>query len=662
MRTCRSCIAGLILTLGGWLGTAPQGGVIFAADAADPRRPAEIETQDVPVIPDELATQLRQYQNTRAAVFQGWAPSGKGILIGTRFGDSAQVHRVYEPGGRREQLTFRDEPVSGGFLRHDARDRILLSYSRGGDENYQVELFEPQRFQSQRLTDGQSRNSIQAIRADGLQLIVGSNRRNGRDTDLYRVDLNEPDKFELIFETDREFWSARDWSPDQRYLLLARYVSANESYFALLDLETRKRIDLPLSSEEKAAIGVLAFSHDGRAIYIATDGHSEFRRLARFDLATRKYEFLTADIDWDVDELDVEPRSGAVAFTVNADGASRLFVWEAGQRREIPIPLGILASLEFSPDGQELGFTLARPESPADAYSLRVRDGKLTRWTFSETGGLDPARFVRPTRIQFPSFDSRMIPAYYYRPVDLQPNEKLPVLLNIHGGPEGQYQPFFSGPVQMYVNEMRIAVIFPNVRGSAGYGKTYLKLDNALLREDSVKDIGALLDWIERQPELDAQRVAVTGGSYGGYMVLASLTHYPDRIKAGVDIVGIANFITFLEKTAAYRQDLRRAEYGDERDPEVRSFFERISPTSNAHKIGSALLVAHGKNDPRVPFYEAEQIAAKVRDLGRPVWTVFAANEGHGFAKKPNADYLRAVEAMFLKQYLAVRAGTGPHP
>jgi dipeptidyl aminopeptidase/acylaminoacyl peptidase len=200
-----------------------------------------------------------------------------------------------------------------------------------------------------------------------------------------------------------------------------------------------------------------------------------------------------------------------------------------------------------------------------------------------------------------------------------------------------------------------LAVICPNVRGSAGYGKTYLQLDNAQRREDSVKDIGALLDWIATQPELDASRVAVIGGSYGGYMVLASLVHFGDRLKAGIDIVGIANFLTFLEKTAAYRVDLRRAEYGDERDPAMREFLQRISPLQQAGKIRAALLVLHGKNDPRVPFFEAEQIAATVRAAGRPVWTVFADNEGHGFAKKDNADYARAVQVMFLKQHLGLK-------
>ncbi len=340
------------------------------------------------------------------------------------------------------------------------------------------------------------------------------------------------------------------------------------------------------------------------------------------------------------------------AFTVNDNGQSRLYLWEQNRPRPLEAPPGVVNNLKFSPDGKQLAFTLARTEAPAEAYSLTLADRQLTRWTFSECGGLNPGSFVRPERVEYPSFDGQRIPAYYYRPANASREHPAAVLIDIHGGPEAQYRPYFSGRTQFNVQELGLAVLAPNVRGSSGYGKTYLTLDNGEKREDSVKDIGALLDWIAKQPELDPSRVAVAGGSYGGYMVLASLTNFPDRIKAGVDIVGIANFITFLERTAPYRQDLRRAEYGDERDPGMRAVFERINPSANANKIRAALLVAHGRNDPRVPFSEAQQIAEKVRSLGRPVWTIYADNEGHGFVKKDNRDYLRGVEVLFLQQNL----------
>lgn len=624
-----------------------------AEPETDPRRPAAIITQDVPLVSAEVFARLNQYQHVRAASFAGWSPDGKGILIRTRFGNSAQMHRVYEPGGRREQITFFEEPVSGEFIPHAKDGALLLSMAEGGNENHQVYLLDRTTGRATLLTDGESRNLLGPVLENGERMIISSNRRNGRDTDIYQADCRRPDSMQILFETEGQYWVPTDWSQDGSELALIHYVSINESYPALFDVAEKALLPLLLSpSDAKTSFGALAFSPDAKTLYFTSDSQGEFLELASFDRADRTIDWLTGDLSWDVSDVAVDPRTGQLAFTINEDGASRLFIRDDAGQRPIDLPLGIVGSLEFSPDSQHLGFSLARPDAPTDAYSLRLADGEMTRWTYSEVGGLDPSTFVQPTRIRYQSFDDQEIPAYYFAPHQASADEPVPVLINIHGGPESQYRPFFSGLTQFYLNELGIAVVAPNVRGSAGYGKTYLQLDNALLREDSVRDIGALLDWIDRQPELDASRVAVAGGSYGGYMVLASLVHYPDRIRAGIDIVGIANFITFLERTSPYRQDLRRAEYGDERDAEQRAFFERINPTANADKIRSALLVAHGVNDPRVPYFEAQQIAEEVRRTGQPVWTVYADNEGHGFAKKDNSDYLTAVEVLFLQQYL----------
>lgn len=630
--------------------------VLFAADS-DPRKPAAIQTQDVPVVSAEVVAKLSQYQNTRAAAFRGWAPDGNGMLISTRFGNATQLHLVTQPGGRREQLTFFEEPVAGRFIPQVSDGALLLSVDRGGNENAQLWLLDRRKFQTKLLSDGRSRNIVQAWTRDGSAVIVASNRRNGKDMDLYRVDPRRPDSFELLMEVNGRSWEADDWSVDGKWLVLRRYVSINESYAALFDVEKKVRTDLQLPHDGKLAIGQLAFSPDAQSVYLTTDADSEFLRLARLELATKKWTILSEGINWDVDEFTVNHDTGRVAFLINDGGLSRLFVWNpvTGDRSSFNLPQGVVSGLEFSVDDRSLGFTLARPDAPAEAYSMRLSDSELTRWTFSEVGGLDPASFVAPTLIQFPSFDGRQIPAFLFKPRATKPNEKLPVIISIHGGPESQYRPIFTAATQFWANELGLAVLHPNVRGSAGYGKTYLQLDNAEKREDSVKDIGGLLDWIKQQPDLDPARVAVIGGSYGGYMVLATLTNFGDRIKAGIDNVGICNFITFMEKTAPYRVDLRRAEYGDERKPEMRAVFERIAPLHNTDKIKSELLVIHGRNDPRVPFFEAEQIAAKVRASGRTVWTIFADNEGHGFAKKENADYQRAVEAMFLKKHLGLK-------
>lgn len=619
----------------------------LANEPVDPRRPSAIQTEEVPLIPQKVFDRLRQYSHIRQATFAGWSPDGKGMLVGTRFGNSVQLHRVYEPGGRREQLTFFDEPVEGRPVPKAADGAILLSMSQGGDENFQSYLLLPEAFAITRLTDGKSRNEPGPVRDDGSQFVVHSNRRNGRDMDILIGEVRRSDSLRTVLETKDEYWKVRDWSPDGSQLLVSRYVSINESYPAILDVASGKLRRLPLPSEGKAAIGTMAFTADGAAALFTSDARSEFLQLFRLGLETLKSETVVADLTWDIDGVEVDPGTGRVAYTTNEDGASGLFILEGDKSKRLNVPLGVIDGVEFSPDGKQLGFSLSRPDSPGDAYSVDLATSTLTRWTFSETGGLDPKRFVRPDRVQFSSFDGQIVSAWCYRPRE-NAQKPAPVLVVIHGGPESQSRPTFTASIQYFVNELGLAVVVPNVRGSSGYGKTYLQLDNGPKREDSVKDIGALLDWIGTQKDLDKSRIAVSGGSYGGYMVLASLVHFGDRLRAGIDIVGIADWGTFLKNTSPYRQALRRAEYGDERDAEMRKVFERISPLANADRIRSALLVAHGRNDPRVPFTEAEQIAKRVRGANKPVWTVYADNEGHGFAKKDNRDYLTAVESVFL--------------
>lgn len=628
------------------------------AQDADPRRPPVIQATGVPVIPGALLERLRQYQSTRSAAFRGWAPDGRGMLIQTQFGSTAQLHRVLEPGGARQQATFFEEPVDGRFLPGRTDGSLLLESSRGGDENFQLHIRRGQYGLPQLWTDGKARHLLGAVNDAGTAAIVACNRRNGRDMDLFLVPLDEQRPWTELLRVDNETWNVHDWSVDGRLVLVSRYVSINESHPAVLDVASKQltRLPIPPGGAAPAAYGHLKFAPDNKTAYLTTDAASELHQLYRLDLPSGTY---TQPRAWqtrlaNVEAVEVDRKSGRVACVVNDQGYGRLRLIEGDEVQDLDVPAGIVAGPEFSPDGQHLGFTLARPDRPAEAYSwsFAERATPWKQWTFSETGGLDPERFLAPDLVSFSTFDGRQIPAFYYRPRQAAADRKAPVLIQIHGGPEGQSRPVFSGLDQFWLNEVGVAVIAPNVRGSNGYGKTYLTLDNGPQREDSVRDIGALLDWIARQPELDASRVAVTGGSYGGYMVLASLTHFPDRIRAGIDIVGIANFITFLETTSEYRRNLRRAEYGDERDPAMRAVFARINPTANAGKIRSALLVAHGRNDPRVPFSEAELIAPLVRKNGVDVWTIYADNEGHGFRRRENRDYLTAATVLFLQQHL----------
>lgn len=630
----------------------------LAAEPADPLRPPAVQTESVPAVPRELADRLQQYQNVRSAAFRGWAPDGAGVLVATRFGDTSQLHRVYVPGGRREQITFLREPVDGRFL-GERTDQLLLETARGGDENYQILRLDLSAGRTTLLTDGKSRYSLGPQLESSGRTLVTSNARNGRDTDVVLLDPFHPEAQSILLETNKQFWVPSDWSDDGKQVLLYRFVSSTESHPAIFDVDSRKLTPLPELSKEAETYRSLQFFPGGKKALLVTTARGEFAELACLDLADPRPESYSwptekLKIPADVSDLEVDRKSGRIAFAVNLGGVSEVYVAESLEAgfKPLKLPIGIVGSLEFSPDGKKLGMSLVRPDAPADAYSVDLASGELVRWTFSEVGGLNPATFRTATPFEFKSFDGRKIPGFIARPSVASRENKVPVLIDVHGGPEGQSRPFFSGYDQFLLQELGIAVVRPNVRGSSGYGKTYLELDNAMKREDSVKDVGALLDWIATQEDLDASRVAVSGGSYGGYMTLASLVHYSDRIRAGIDNVGIADFNTFLKNTSAYRQDLRRVEYGDERLPEMQEFFARISPARHADKIRAALMVVHGRNDPRVPFSEAEQIAKEVRSHGRSVWSVFADNEGHGFSRKENRDYLTAAMVLFLQKEL----------
>ncbi|MDQ1242638.1 MAG: hypothetical protein QG550_1890, partial [Pseudomonadota bacterium] len=343
------------------------------------------------------------------------------------------------------------------------------------------------------------------------------------------------------------------------------------------------------------------------------------------------------------------------AYVDNEAGRSivRLLDVKIGEVRTVSgMPAGVVGALEIAPWGAiGLSFTSAR--SAADAYSIDPVTLAVTRWTKSETGGLDPNANVEPELVEVTSFDGERVSGFLYLPDVARFPGRRPLIVNIHGGPESQYRPGFLGRNNYLINELGIAVFYPNVRGSTGFGKRFVALDNGpFRREDSVKDIGAFLDALAANPRLDPARFAVAGGSYGGYMCFASSIFYGDRLRGANCVVAISSFVTFLENTQGYRRDLRRIEYGDERDPEQRAKLTAISPLTRAREIKIPLLVVTGANDPRVPASEADQIIAAVRAQGGQAWHLLGQNEGHGFAKKENADYQFWASLLFWKQAL----------
>ncbi len=610
--------------------------------------------EGIPAIPLTLVETVNRYTEFRSAGLSSWHPIRREMLISTRFGDVPQVHTVRFPLGARKQLTFFAEAPSGASYQPTQGKYFVFSRDVGGNEFSQNYRYDIATGDVTLLTDGNAKNSRGVWSQAGDRMAYTSTRRNGKDTDLYLIDPQTPASDRRLADVEGGGWYPLDWSPDDRQLLVLEYLSINESNLWLFDAATGAKTPLTTKGKEPVAYGGGVFSKDGKGLYVMSDRESEFQRLAYLDLASKRYTALTSQIPWDVEDLDLSRDGKRLAFVTNEDGASVLHLLDTATQRELPLPklpLGGIAGIAWHPNSKELGLTLISARSTADVYALDVTTNTLERWTESETGGLNTATFSEPTLVRWQRFDGKSISGFLYRP-PAKFTGKRPVIINIHGGPEAQYRPGFLGRNNYYLNELGVALLFPNVRGSSGYGKTFLKLDNDYRREDSVKDIGALLDWIATQPDLDADRILVTGGSYGGYMSLAVATTYSSRIRASIDIVGISNFVSFLERTESYRRDLRRVEYGDERDPKMREFLLKISPLNNAANIKKPLFVIHGQNDPRVPLNEAEQIIATVRQSGTPVWSLIAKDEGHGFAKKKNVDFQFYATIKFIQDYL----------
>ena len=615
--------------------------------------PANLVAEGVPAFSQELIAQTRPYMDNRSAFFTSWHPALPQMLISTRFAETPQLHLVKMPGGDRKQLTFYPEPVSGRFLHHDP-NTIIFSKDIGGNEQFQLYRFDLASGSTTLLTDGKSRNTDGIASRDGKWIAYASTRRSGNDTDIWVEDPKHPEGARMLLQVEGGGWRARDLSPDDSQMLVMNDISANESYIWLVDMKSGEKKLLTPKGATPVSYGNVSFAADGKSIYYTSDERGEFAQLIRMKLADASKTVINPE-PWDVDDVAFSDDGKRLAYTTNENGIGVLHVVDLATNKPLAlpkVPFGTIVGPSWHSNGHLLGFSLVSAKSPLDAYSIDVDTRELQRWTESETGGLDSNRNVEPQLVTLKSFDGKQISAFIYRPDPARWPGKRPVLMNIHGGPEGQARPGFLGRSNYWVNELGIAIVYPNVRGSSGYGKSYLASDDGFKREDTVKDIGAIIDWIKSDPALDGSRIGVYGGSYGGYMSLATMTHYNDQMRAGIDLVGISNFLTFLKNTSGYRRDLRRVEYGDERDPKMNAFLQQISPLSSASKITKPLFVIAGFNDPRVPWTEGQQVVTTVRANGGPVWWLMAKDEGHGFQKKPNVDYQFLAMTEFLDEYL----------
>jgi len=613
--------------------------------------PGNLKVEGLPAIPMSLVKEVGRYSESRGAGVLDWHPKRREVLITTRFGDVPHLHHVAMPMGARTQLTFGSERVSGGQFEPTLGEFMVFSQDAGGGEWFQLYRQDLLTGGLTLLTDGTSRNQSAKFSFDGRWISYSSTHRNRKDTDIWVMDPRRPESARMVLEVDGGGWDASDWSRDGKKLLVGEYRSIADSDLYLVDVGTGAKEKL---TSQKASYGSSTFGADGKGLYLTTDLGSEFQRLAYLDLRTKVITFLRPNLKWDVESLSLSRDGKKLAFTVNEAGISRLHVMNTATRQELKpplLPIGNFGGAVWHANSRELAVSLNSAKGPSDVYSLELSTQKVTRWTQSETGGLVTDTYAEPELVKWKSFDGLELSGFLYRPAPTFKGAR-PVILNIHGGPEGQSTPGFMGRINYFLQELGVAVLFPNVRGSTGYGKTFLSLDNGLKREDSVKDIGALLDWIGTRKDLDASRVMVTGASYGGYMTLACMTHFSDRLRCGLDVVGISHFGTFLKNTEAYRRDLRRAEYGDERDPQMQEFFERIAPLNNMGKITKPMFIVQGKNDPRVPVTEATQMVEALRKAGKPIWYLEASDEGHGFSKKKNVDFQFAATVLFIQEFL----------
>jgi dipeptidyl aminopeptidase/acylaminoacyl peptidase len=622
----------------------------LAAGPTSVEKPAALVADGLPAVPVELATQTRPYMEFRTATFLDWQPRDRSMLIATRFANTAQVHRVARPDGARQQLSFEDDRIADATVAPVSGDVTVVIKDVGGDEFFQLYTLGNGRLTL--LTDGRSRNVFGAWSRDGKLVGYSSTRRNGTDSDLYLIDPRDRTTDRRLAEVKGGGWRIVDFTPDGRRALVLEYVSVQKSNLWLADVATG--VLEPVGDHRKAiSYGKARFAPDG-ALWVTSDEDSDFQRLGTLDLASGYFTQRAPEPRWDVEAFDISDDGKLVAYAVNDAGRSVLRLLDAstGTTRTVTLPAGTLGGLRFAPWG-DVGFTLTSARSPADAFSVDPATLQVSRWTWSETGGLDPNVNVEPESLAVNSFDGLPISGFLYRPDAKKFPGPRPLIVNIHGGPESQSRPGFLGRNNYLLNELGIAIFYPNVRGSTGYGKTFVGLDNGPnLREDSVRDIGAFLDVLTRDPGLDAKRFAVTGGSYGGYMCYATAIAYGPRLDGALCVVAISNFVTFLENTQDYRRDLRRVEYGDERDPKQRARLTQISPLTNADRIRVPLMVVTGANDPRVPASEAGQIISAVRGHGGTAWHLLGKDEGHGFAKKVNQDYQFWASLQFWRQTL----------
>jgi len=628
--------------------------------------PALVETRGIPKISDELARKIKPYLNIRTTQFQDWQVSGADVTVLVTFrpekGQVNQLHVLNKPREKPRQITFGRNPVRRAVL-NPLNDRsIIFLRDEGGSERYQVFHFDLATGKTIRVTDGKNRHTGIHWSPKGNQIAYFSPKRNGRDNDLYVSDLSRPENEKLLIKLTGGGWGIEDWSSDGRMILVMEYLSINESRIHIVDAQTgvisslTPKLKIPVSYQNAR------FDPNLRAVYFTSDDGFDFQRLTRLDLESGGYRYYLPQLKWDVESMEVSPDGRTLAVVANEGGASRLRLLNANSGVEIweaASPQGVISTLRWG-SKDELMYGLSSELLSGQVVHCDVESNERLNWMKTGLSGINIDRLSIPVREEMRSADGSRLDAWIYRPgrivngrfLPTIPVRPLPVVILFHGGPESQFRPRFMGRYNYLISEEKIVIICPNIRGSRGYGKKFLKADNGREREKVLFDIEKIYNAIAADPSLDQNRIAVMGGSYGGFMALHSMVKMNNFLKCGVDVVGISNFVTFLENTSDYRRDLRRAEYGDERIPEMRKFLQELSPLTHVDKITRPLLIVQGANDPRVPASESEQIEKALRKRKIETWYLLAKDEGHGFRKQANREFQFLTTVQFLRKHL----------
>ncbi|MFC6732029.1 MULTISPECIES: S9 family peptidase [unclassified Haladaptatus] len=597
-----------------------------------------------------MTYEVERYLNIRSAGSASFGPHGELAFLMDTTGVS-QVWSLHEPGHWPEQRTFYDERITFASWSPE-NPELVFGMDEGGNEREQLFRLDSDGTITNLTATPDAKHWWGGWSHDGERFAFSSNRREGSVFDIYVQDRDDMgDEARLVYEGDG-WLTVGGWSPDDSRLLVSKAHSSFDQDVYVLDIESGD-LEHVTPHEGDIRYGSIQWGPDGESLYLVTDEDADLLWLGRLDLATHDIEPVVVDDEWNVSGAAIDEETGRIVYARNVEGYTDLTVGDLVAATEIEsypdpdLPRGVQGGISYNDDATQFAITVTGSAENANVYVVDVETGESTRWTNAATAGIPKDTFREPEVVRYESFDGLDIPAFFTLPADARDGET-PVLVDIHGGPESQRRPSFS-PVKQYFLNRGYAMFEPNVRGSTGYGKSYTRLDDVEKRMDSVADIKAAVEWLHDHPKVDPSRIAVMGGSYGGFMTLAALTEYPDLWAAGIDIVGIANFVTFLKNTGDWRRALREAEYGSlETD---REFLERISPINNIDAIEAPLLVLHGKNDPRVPVGEAEQIAAEA-ETHVPVEKLIFDDEGHGFSKLENRVTAYTTVVSFLEKYV----------